>query len=335
MKTVYLKVWDKCNLRCKHCFIRELDNSKLQDIDQVCRFISTVEKVDKNINVLLFGGEPLIAPESYLHSLIDELEKLKSGNEFLSVSMTTNLTMELTEARLAILERLDGYGTSYDHGDTRFTTSSLRQKWEDNLKLIKDRYDKDMGIITTFSNALIQSEPGDILQYFNSLPISSVMFEKIVETEGTFTGRYFSPAYDKVDEWFSRLVELYLTGSYKFKIRNPLSDLLEDSPSSCCYECTDSMITLQLNGDVCECPSTYEVIGHISQSYEDIFRSRALNRLRANRFKRLSACGSCKYLPMCKFGSCYKLANRVESGSSVCPGYPRTIETILRLKSKS
>ncbi|HFZ5029784.1 hypothetical protein C3I27_03540 [Campylobacter jejuni] len=332
MKTVYLKVWDKCNLRCKHCFIRELDNPKLQDIDSVCRFIKTVEKVDKNINVLLFGGEPLIAPEDYLHKLIDGLEQLKAKNDYLTVSMTTNLTMELTETRLAILERLDGYGTSYDHGDTRFTTDALKKKWESNLRFIKDRYDKDMGIITTFSNALIQSEPKDILTYFNSLPISSIMFEKIVETEGTFTGRYYSPDYDKVDEWFSKLVELYLTGDYKFKIRNPLSDLLDKNPSSCCYECTDSMITLQLNGDVCECPSTYDVIGNLNQSYEDIFRSMALNKLRANRFKRLSICGSCKYLPMCKFGSCYKLANRVnESGSTVCPGYPKTIDTILRL----
>lgn len=326
MKNIYLKVTDGCNLRCSHCYVKDLNNYSLQDIEKVKKFINSVYLLDKDITVLLHGGEPLLAPYSYLTELRDAIWEISPD---IRISMQSNILVKLTDEILSFLKTIS-IGTSYDHGNVRFKTEKMKKIWEDNLSLLFNELGYKLGIVTTFSNELVSDDPKRVLDYFNSIDISSVLFEKIVETPNTYTGSYSSPSYSKVDDFYSSFIELYLSQPNNFKILGPLSDSIYQQSVTQCYQCSETMLTLMLNGDVCECPTTYDKIGTIGQDYKEIAKSLALNKLHLTRANRISKCNGCEFLSRCKFGSCYKLGFR----DGECPGYPKTLTKLGELHGR-
>ena len=330
MKNIYLKVTDKCNLRCKHCYQTDLSNPLLADIDVTINFIKSVMDTTDNINVILHGGEPLLAPIDYLNNLVNRLRDINIK----LITCQSNLTMDLNDQlEDFIMNKLDSIGTSYDHGSVRFTTSKILDKWKYNINYLNNKYGYKMPLIVTFSSELVNSEPIEILSLFKGLEVSNVQFEKIVETSNTFTGDYIAPEYGSVDKWYSEFIRLYLIEYNKdnniFKINNPLGDLIYNKSLGYCYNCNSDMITLQLNGDICECPSTYDVIGNIKGNYTDIIKNVKMNRLIKDRYKSINMCKDCKYLQYCKYGNCYKLPHTITDRSGNCRGYPVTTEYLL------
>lgn len=63
---IYIIISQKCNLRCIYCFEKNSDykmhkyNSMSFDIQYYMEFISAVEKLYRNVCVVLYGGEPLL-----------------------------------------------------------------------------------------------------------------------------------------------------------------------------------------------------------------------------------------------------------------------------------
>lgn len=104
-----------CNLKCLYCYEKEkkrnlyLSKNKAEQIlDFIKRRISTY--TDKNISIVLHGGEPMLNYEvlSYI------VENVKSWNKNILISMTTNGTLIDENNIKFILDNIDDLSISID-----------------------------------------------------------------------------------------------------------------------------------------------------------------------------------------------------------------------------
>ena len=119
MKTIYLKLTNRCNLCCKHCY--NANASIIEDMSDVTlnASIKLIEKMSgtEDVLVVFHGGEPLMVPvEKYLH-IIEQFKE----NPNVKFSITTNLVYKLTSKHIELfckLTDIDGFSisTSWDYG---------------------------------------------------------------------------------------------------------------------------------------------------------------------------------------------------------------------------
>ncbi|MCK9458348.1 MAG: 4Fe-4S cluster-binding domain-containing protein [Proteobacteria bacterium] len=104
----------ECNLRCTHCNFSHLLEAKQQkplNVDKICDFI--IRSNVKDICIFFYGGENLLEEEK-CHEVID---KIKSHANILHIGMVSNLTIDLNERRLSLIEKLSQLSISLDGGN--------------------------------------------------------------------------------------------------------------------------------------------------------------------------------------------------------------------------
>jgi len=113
LQLTLISTWS-CNLRCPFCYVlkRLKKDFKPQQIDfsKVKNFISNHKKEYdwKKGNILLIGGEPLIAKDVCLQAI-------EIANDFnLDKTITTNLSLDLDEDHIKLLSKLDFLQISID-----------------------------------------------------------------------------------------------------------------------------------------------------------------------------------------------------------------------------
>jgi radical SAM protein with 4Fe4S-binding SPASM domain len=90
LRYLELQITDRCNLRCRHCYIGEQTGNELS-AGRVRTVLNEFEEM-QGLRVLLTGGEPL------LHSRFDEINEMLSGRSLHTVLFTNGKL--LTPARL-------------------------------------------------------------------------------------------------------------------------------------------------------------------------------------------------------------------------------------------
>jgi radical SAM protein with 4Fe4S-binding SPASM domain len=146
LRLLIVTTWG-CNLRCPHCYVlHELKKpskaAPLEDVAGLKIFVENHRKAYGKLPlyVSMLGGEALLA-DSSCKEILDQL-----GKEAKHIDMTTNLTVELTPARMEILRRLDSFCISID-GDQVNHDSQRRSPWSsrspyravmDNLKILQE-----------------------------------------------------------------------------------------------------------------------------------------------------------------------------------------------------
>ena len=93
--TIYLKVTNACNLKCKHCYNACMNDCSFmanEVLDKAKTFIMRFAQNNKNstINVQLHGGEPCLYDVKKLIAFVDDA---KADN--IKYSITTNLVYRL------------------------------------------------------------------------------------------------------------------------------------------------------------------------------------------------------------------------------------------------
>lgn len=83
LRSVYLKLTDECNLRCKYCYAGSGKQSETLKIDVLQRIAKEVKEISPSVEYVLTGGEPLIHP----HALDFAEDVYALGN---SVHLLTN-----------------------------------------------------------------------------------------------------------------------------------------------------------------------------------------------------------------------------------------------------
>lgn len=107
-KITIIPTWG-CNLRCKHCVvIDKLEKGSHSDLDveQLIDFMAEFGASNIIKNACLVGGEPLLRPDLIL-ALMNRLPNW-------GFSVTSNLTVDLTEDHLSIIDRLKSMSVSVD-----------------------------------------------------------------------------------------------------------------------------------------------------------------------------------------------------------------------------
>lgn len=83
LRSVYLKLTDECNLRCKYCYSGSGKASDILTIDALRKIAKQVAEISTSVEYVLSGGEPLLHPQAL--DFADEV--YASGN---AVQILTN-----------------------------------------------------------------------------------------------------------------------------------------------------------------------------------------------------------------------------------------------------
>jgi radical SAM protein with 4Fe4S-binding SPASM domain len=337
--TFYIKLTNRCNLQCKHCYNarKSFDNG----IDMTADVLSSSAAYIYNTTrshcefphmIIFHGGEPHCAKNSVniMNKFIDSYD----WGDNVQFNITTNLVHELTDDVISLYrrfttgsDRFNSIGTSWDY-DIRFN-GNQEDLWKSNVRTLIDA-GIDVQPIICVTQQLIDWCPSvdaiktNLFDMFSQLGIKSINFERIT-SNGNAIINPVRANNRNVDNW---LLQAYKANEQVgFEI--PLFDNLDDSikhrvckQDSCRRRmCTRCVRTINPDGTIAGCPNKPEIlVGRLGndgvfepyESFNDEIRKENRHPLR---------CLQCEMHDVCN-AECYQL----EADSSGCPGLVSLIE---------
>lgn len=323
MYTFIIKPTNKCNLRCRYCFIDEdiksssmvmsLDTAKLA-INQIAVFLS--EKSASECEILWHGGEPLIwCMENYdaiFRYMVESFPKVKWRN-----TMQTNLTL-LDEQYIQLFKRYNVYlSTSMDGSEEIHDRTRLLANGKGSYSLLVDKLRLatknrvNLGIIVVLNAKNIQYII-DIYNFFKKhnqgFKINPLVYtgEAFKNDELHITPKEYADAMvDLFDYWINDSDAVPISNFVEYA-----SNLVTNCVSSCAFteNCQNVFTVIEPNGDVmaCDrlCGEEKYVFGNISQQNLSVMyeKKRLMFSTRANMLKD-SDCKCCDFWKIC-YGGC-------------------------------
>ncbi len=316
---VYLKLTDKCNLACKHCYVGKTAQIAMSQntLSKAIDFLAT----QKNIQVQLHGGEPFLYDENDLFRCVSKIKSL--GHE---VSATTNLMYRLTQKRLETMQLFhlqdkQFIQTSWDY-KIRFKNEKQESLWRNNvLTLITQGFTVQITVCLT--NLLIENlRAKDLFEYFDttfSLNNICLNFERITLT-GNAKLNQLRPSNAQLNKW---LLDAYII-SMPFRESISLFSNIDNSMHGVfvgcrARQCTKNVITINPDGSVASCPNTANMpYATIDDLLKQNVQEKRTIWIKQEQTKR-NECYMCEYYKFCN-GDCFQLSWD-ETG---CPG-PKAI----------
>lgn len=329
MKTIYVKLTNKCQLKCSHCYNSVCDSNLEMTKDTLNKVRDSISNILKKepVTLSLHGGEPMIYPDLkyVLNNFIIPL-KSEHGDK-LDLSLTTNLVYELHSDILDIFHACSNTTiyTSWDHA-IRFHTNT-QELWESNVKLLHRYGIKTVPIITVTLPLVTEISPSKLFPYFSYLGIHEINFERLTQTgRAEHNKNKLTPTNGQVQAW---LHSAYQNNKYYYKFKIPLFTALENAVKGnlegCrARRCTHDVITYNPDGTIATCPNTpNQIIGNVFSNEPTLEQNRCKICLQNDERLRDNRCYSCKFFRECN-GDCFQL----EFDSTGCPGLPQIIEEI-------
>lgn len=203
MKTIYAIPNFECNLSCPHCDIHLMESN----YDET-KFISQLEKIDFNDNVILFGGEPTLFKDRVLKCI--NTGKIKS----ISTNLI-NIDYELLNAFIA-----NRISITSSWNLQRFPTRQIYDKWLDSLRKLAHLKIK-ISVLVTMTQGLIEKDIDSILCKFKEIEdtnaVESILFEHYI---GDDVPKIHN---SNCDAWLCRLHDKWNL-SLKNKIEEKIND---------------------------------------------------------------------------------------------------------------
>lgn len=323
--TIYLKVTNACNLKCKHCY-----NSCMNDISSMNDEVLVKAKVfieefaqkhiNDAVNVQFHGGEPCLYD---IKKLIEFVFNTDSHN--IKYSITTNLVYKLTSDHLALFKKMLPYDdvpyimTSWDPG-IRFPIGKLGV-WEDNVEeAIKNGIKVQPIVCVTKQLLKSYEQPKGLFKYFSEFGIRDMNFERI-----TLTGRAaendIKPTNREVDDWlFSAYLE-YEKNGFHIPLFGNLKEAANGNLLGCrARKCMRTVLTINPDGSIATCPNMpLDLIG----SLDGVDPTKITRLCMKERLARFQECSVCDLFKQCN-GECCQL----QSDSTGCPGLTKIIRHI-------
>ena len=327
-KTIYVKLTNACNLKCKHCYNAQFDNQIYMPDDilaKVKKYIYSYALANSNkiIDVQLHGGEPMLYDIDKINSLLDRFP------ENVKTSITTNLVYRLTKEKIALFKRMLPYDdvpfimTSWDAG-IRFV-GKQENVWKKNILKLHEN-----GIIVQpivcVTNVLIKKEPTELFDMFDELNIKHVNFERLTLTGNAADG-VLKPTNREIDEW---LFKAYLESKER-NIKVPLFESVENSVDGffvgCrARMCMQNVVTINPDGTIAACPNAAKCWYATLTGIGTFNISRPANKQHLDNIEKHKeyTCSICKFYKYCN-GDCCQL----QHDQSGCPGMKRIYEYLL------
>lgn len=348
-KIVYVKLTNRCNLVCDHCYnavCTDQGQMSKKTLEKIIDYIYDLREQGYDVEVALHGGEPMLYRD--LETLWDFVLTLEEMGVYMT--MTSNLVFRITNEHIALFshfKQADGTClvlTSWDY-QIRFKKKEQLLQWERSVKKILSHEIAVQPIVSLTKPLLEEKTPEDIFEYMNNLGVPNLNFERL-----TCSGRardnndVLMPSNKQVDEW---LANAYKVWKEKYnKIEVPIFDSLEwavcEGKLFGCRarECTKDVRTFNPDGSVATCPNIpLDTIGNINskafkeQLYEvqgDLYKTNEkYKKLRDKEEVRNNECYTCEYYSMCN-GDCFQLA----WDNTGCPGLKETIKEVAKHASE-
>lgn len=297
-KQLYIKLTDRCNFHCKHCYASctrfgEDMSERVADI-----LINNFKPEKERVDVIYHGGEPVLN-----YKILKKFVEAFKTNSFITQNITTNLNYKITKEILDIFKEIHYVTTSYDPDNIRFENINQLERWKQNCKiLVENGIDLQINIVLTQN--LLNLRPELFARFIKDIPCHQIHFERL-----TLTGRGSSvptPKWEDVDSW---LLEFYKINKEKFNLSVETFrqyQLLANGQLNGCFErcCSIKSRTINSDGTIATCPNAYQtIIGSVfdQQKYDQ----NILRILEAKERKKKIQCLSCDLYKYCN-GDCFQ-----------------------------
>lgn len=305
---IYIKVTEKCNLRCLHCYNPYI--AQEIDYDALIKFLKQVQNAESDNYFILHGGEPMMATPERILDLVQEFSSI-------SWRISTNLCYPLTDTRLKILKYMKEIRISFDIG-IRFGSLQNLLLWKHNVQYLSNHTDIPLFLNICLTHHLLKHHPKHILSMMQHLGFKQFALERITLKGRAQDNKTIIPSYEEINTW---LCQLY----YSLKeypdikcldietIRSSISNIFDSSygPQCCC-----KAITINADGTIGNCPNDAhdKIIGDISHNFNSIVSKLYCNK--HNLHKECLVCDEFKY--------CHGYCPQMEWQDTICP-YPKQL----------
>ncbi len=315
---IYLKLTNRCQLRCQHCYnavSKFNDDLSVNTLKQAVSFINN-KTLTNNVTLILHGGEPLYDGIQKSQFVIDNVDKK------VNLYITTNLMYNIDEKTLNFFKQFKLISTSWDY-KIRFRTKQQLKLWENNVRKLTESNINIQPIVSLNKYLINEIKSDALFSYFKQFNISKLNFERITET-GNAAKFNVKANNSDIDKW---LYNAYIENINKFNFTIPLFESCEEAVFhnnliGCRKrQCQKKIITINTDGTICGCPNSYQF------TYGDIYGKTNVdvyNSLITKELIRNNNCYICQYFKYCN-GDCCQL-NWDETG---CPGMPSIFEYLI------
>lgn len=322
-KTIYIKLTNACNLKCKHCYNEILHNHSNMSkniLEKVIIYLKSLNTNNEEIDIHLHGGEPFMYDISNIQYLL-----YKTKNLNFKWTITTNLIYEITKEHLDIFKQMLPFDnnpfilTSWDY-KIRFKDDQ-QELWENNVRLLKENNINVQPIICLTNILIKEKEPEEIFKYFTDKDIYNFNFERITNT-GRALDNNLRPYNIDLQNWLLKAYKLYEKNN---KLKIPLFEGIKQSINGIFLgcrnrSCMNDVITINPDGTIAGCPNTCDkkygnldkIDTKIKENLINLEKQRSIN------------CLTCKFFKYCN-GDCFQLIFD-ETG---CPGMKSIYSYIL------
>ena len=350
LKTVYIKLTNRCNLTCDHCYnsvCKDQGQMSEKTITKIVDYIYDLTEQGYMVEVALHGGEPMLFRDmELLWDLVLTLEEMG-----VYVTMTTNLVYRVNNEHIALFahfKQMDGTClvlTSWDY-KIRFKKKEQLLQWERSVKKILSHEIRVQPIVSLTKLLLEEKTPEEIFEYMYNLGVPNMNFERL-----TCNGRakdnndVLMPTNKQVDEWLAHAYKVYRENENWKKMEIPIFESLEwavaEGKFIGCRErkCTQNVRTFNPDGSCATCPNIpLDILGNINsqvakkQLYDiegGIESNKKYIQLREQEELRKDECYLCDLFSVCN-GDCFQLG----WDDTGCPGLKETFKEVARHASE-
>jgi MoaA/NifB/PqqE/SkfB family radical SAM enzyme len=214
---ISINPWYYCNFRCDFCYLttEQLGDKKLLSIDQLHNRLTEISVHEPIGHVDLYGGEPMLLPDSY----ISELKSCLSIHGVKEVNVNTNLS----GINSAMLDPFFQLSVSYD-----FEAREQHERVWRNMLLL----DREFSVLMLAGPKLITLNTDSMIQQFNLLNnLTSVEIKPYSTNQSNQHGVSFKDFEEFVKQWITspikkefEFINEYLLEDVLSKTRNSFSD---------------------------------------------------------------------------------------------------------------
>lgn len=340
-KTIYVKLTNRCNLVCDHCYnavCHDQGQMSKDTLNKILDYIYDLKEQGYDVDVALHGGEPMLYRDK---DVIWEF--VNACNEMnVSITMTTNLIYKVNDEHLILFSKFkqaDGEPlvlTSWDH-KIRFKPESYETTWRNAVKRIVENGIGVQPIVSLTKILIEEKTPYDIFTYMDELGVKHLNFERLTCTgRAEYNADELMPTNEQVDNWLCEAYKLWKTN---FKhIYVPLLDGLEWAAWEGKYvgcrarQCTRVVRTFNPDGSMATCPNIpTDTVGNIRRikSVEEVGNviegNKKYKALVNKELVKDNRCYSCEFYSICN-GDCFQL----RWDDTGCPGLKKTIVEVLK-----
>lgn len=289
---ICIRVTEKCNLNCDHCFYKQKNSKDKCDLNykDICLFLNKINSKEKNNKFFIHGGEPMLSDLKILKEMIS----MFPNNEW---QISTNLCYKLTREKIEVFEKAKNIIISFDVG-IRFKNIKNLLLWYKNIKILSKNNNIKIGLNICFSKQLLKHDPIQILFFLDKLNINFIQFWQIIPINNTHESKNIIANNSQVDEW---LYNFFLK-IQKFKnIKCSNISAVEEGifnifNSYYCKNCCNNSLTVNTDGTIINCSSDSinNIIGTIYDDAEYIIENIKNKKYHINK-----KCLYCKYYDQC------------------------------------